>query len=79
MTHRRSGQSTSKTQINDSHQAASIHAANYITLCSDLMHMVEKLKIAYGTSWKPRRMSCMRNGEDVGLKISTPNAGLFMR
>jgi len=65
MTHRRRGQSTSQTQINDSRQAALIHAADYITLRSDLLHMVEKLKMAYGKSSKSRRMSLVRNGEDV--------------
>jgi len=53
--------------MNDSLQSALIHAANYITLHSDLLHMVEKSKIAYGTSWKLRRMSWIRNGEDVAL------------
>jgi len=53
--------------MNDSCQSALIHAANYITLHSGLLHMVKKLKIAYGTSWKSRRMSWIMNGEGVVL------------
>jgi hypothetical protein len=78
MTHRRSGQSISETRTNDSHQNALTHAANYITLPTDLLHMVEKLKIGYVTSWKWRRMSWRRNGQDVGLKISKTSAWIFM-
>jgi len=44
-----------------------MHAANYITLHSDLQHLVEESKIAYGTSWNPRRMGWIRNGEEVAL------------
>jgi hypothetical protein len=63
----KSSQRTSDTQITDSRQAALICAANYITFRSDLLHMVEKLKIAFGMSWKCRRMSWIRNGENIGI------------
>jgi len=53
--------------MDDSFQAALIYAANNITLHSDLLHKVETFKIAYGTSWKLRGMSRIRNGEDIGL------------
>jgi len=53
--------------MDDSRLSASIHAATYITLRSDLLHMVEKSKIAYGTLWKWRRMSRIRNGDEVAL------------
>jgi len=53
--------------MNVSRQAGIIHAANYITLRSDLPHMGKKSRIAYGTSWKGKRMSRIRNGEDVAL------------
>ena len=53
--------------MNDSRQSALIHAANYITLRTDLLHMVEKSKNVYGMSWKSRGMSWIRNGEDFGL------------
>jgi len=53
--------------MTDSGLSASIHAANYITLGSDLLHMIEKSRIAYGTTWKSRRMSWIRTGEDVAL------------
>ena len=38
--------------INSSRYAALVHAANCITLLSDLLHWVEYLEIAYGTSWQ---------------------------
>jgi len=53
--------------MNDSHESALIHPANYITLGSDLLHMVEKLQIAYGSSWKSRRMGWIIKGEYVRL------------
>jgi len=66
-TQRRTGEGTSETRINDSRQASFIHAANYITLHSNHMHIVEELQIAYGTSSKLRRMSGVRIVEDFGL------------
>jgi hypothetical protein len=36
--------------MNASRHAPLDHAANFITLRSDLLHMVENLKVAYGTS-----------------------------
>jgi len=65
--------------MNDSCQSALMHAANYITLRSELLHMIEKSKIAYGTSWKSRRMSWIRDGEDVTPEISKTSAWIFMR
>jgi len=78
MTHRRSDQRTCKTQTNDSRPAVLIHAVNYISVRLDILHLVEKLKIAYGTSWKSRRISWIRNGEDVGRYICKPSAWNFM-
>jgi len=63
-------QCTTRTRMNDDRHAAYDHTANCITLCPDLEHMVDILKIAYGRSWKSRRMSSMRTGEEVGLNIS---------
>ena len=40
---------------NHNRDAAFIHAPNCIPLRSDLVHMVEILKIDYGRSWKSRR------------------------
>jgi hypothetical protein len=39
----------------------------HISLRSDLLLKVEKLKMAYVMSWKSRRMSWIRTGEDVRL------------
>jgi hypothetical protein len=54
-------------RINDSRNAALVHAANCITVRSDLLHMVEILKIAYGTSWKSRKTSWKKKGQEVQL------------
>jgi hypothetical protein len=48
-------------------QAALIHASNGCTLRIDLVHTVEIVKCAYNWSWKLRRMSCMREAEEVKL------------
>jgi hypothetical protein len=64
--------------MNDSHHAASIHTSNCITLCSDLLEMVEILKIAYVTSWNFRRMHWIKNVEEIGLCISKTGAGNLM-
>jgi len=50
--------------------ASLVHSANRINLHSDLLHMVENLKIAYGTSWTSRRMSWKNNGLEIGLYMS---------
>jgi len=44
-----------------------INTLNCITLHSDLVHIVEIVKIAHGRSWTLRRWSRMRNGEELGL------------
>jgi len=58
-----------RCRLNDDCHTEYNHASNLITLCTDLVHMVEMLKIAYCRSWKSRRMSWMRKGEEVGLNI----------
>jgi hypothetical protein len=65
--------------MNDSCHAAVIHASNCITLRSDMLHMVGILKIAGGISWKLRKMSWIRNGEEVGLHMSESSRCNFMR
>jgi hypothetical protein len=64
--------------MNDSHHAASIHTSNCITLRSDLLQMVEILKIAYVTSWNFRIMHWIKNIEEIGLYISKTGAGNLM-
>jgi len=44
-----------------------MHVSNCITLRTDLVHMVEISEIASGMSWKVRRRSWKRNGEEVEL------------
>jgi len=56
--------------MNGSRHGALVHAANCITLLLDLLHMVENLKIAYGTSWKSRETSWKKKGQEIGLYVS---------
>jgi len=56
--------------MNGSHHAASVHAANCITLRFDMLHMVKNLKIAYGMSWKSKKTSWKKKGQKVGLCMS---------
>ena len=65
--------------MNDDCDAAYNHASNCTTRCTDLVHIDEMLKIAYGRSWKLRRISWMGNGEEVGLKISKNSVQIYMR
>jgi len=53
--------------MNTSHHAALADAANFITLYSDLLYMVEKLKSANGTSWKSWKTSWKMIGQDIGF------------
>jgi len=76
--HRCSGQSAMQSWMNDNWHGAYNHASNCITLCTDLVHMVQILKIAYGRSWKSRRMSWMRNAEEGGLNISKSRVQIYM-
>jgi len=64
--------------MNDNRHAACDHAAKCICVCTDLVRMVENVKIAYGRSWKSPRMSWMRNGDDVGLNISKTSVRIYM-
>jgi len=56
--------------MNDDRQAAFVYASNWLTLCTDMVHMGEILEIAYGRRWTSRRMNWMRKGVEVGLYIS---------
>jgi len=60
--HGKSGQCAWQIELNDNCQAKFIHVSNCITLRTDLVHIVEILEIACGTSWKSRRRSWIRNG-----------------
>ena len=70
MTHKSRVLSAMRTGMNDDHHAAFVHASNTIPLFTDLVHMVEMLQNASGMSWDSRRMSWIRNGEEVRLNIS---------
>jgi hypothetical protein len=68
MSRRISGQCTvCWTQMNASLHAALVHATNCITMHLDLLHMVENLKSAYGTSWKSKKTSWKTIGQDIGF------------
>jgi len=53
--------------MNTSCHAALVDAANFITLYSDLLHMVEKLNSANGTSWQSSKTSWKKIGQDIGF------------
>jgi len=55
-----------------------MHVSNCITLRTDLMHMVEIFQIACGTSWRSRRRSCIRNGEEVELSLPKTSEMIYM-
>jgi len=55
--------------LNDNRHAAFIHVSKCITLRTDLVHMIEIFEIGCGMSWKSRRRSWIRNGEEVELYL----------
>jgi len=57
MRHWRSNLCPIRIHLNDDCYAAFIHSSNCITFCTDLVHSVEIIDIAYGMSWKSRRRS----------------------
>jgi len=65
--HRKSGQCSIPIWLHDNCHAAFTHLSNCITLHTDLVRMAEIFEIAYGTSWKSRRLSCTRNWKEVEL------------
>lgn len=65
--------------MNNVRHAAFNHASNCLTLSTDLVHLVEMLKIAYVTSGISRRMRWMRKGEPVGLNIAKMSEQIYMR
>jgi len=67
-----------RNSMNDDHHAAYEHPSNSITGCTDLVYMVEMLKIGYGRSWISWRMSWMGKGEEVGLNISKTSVRIYM-
>jgi len=46
-----------------------MYVSNCKTLHTDLVDVVGIFEIAYGTSWKSRRRSWMRAGEEVELYL----------
>jgi hypothetical protein len=53
--------------MNASCHAGFVHAAHRITLGSELLHIVKKLNVAYGTSWKSRKTCGKKIGQDIGF------------
>jgi len=67
MSHRRSGQCSISICLHDDRHVVFTHGSNSITLHTDLVHMLQIVEIAYGTSWISRTRSWMRKGEEVEL------------
>ena len=78
MSHRRSSPWPIRICVNDDCYTAFIHASNCINLRTDLVHTIEIIQIAYGTSWTSRRRSWMRKGEEVELYLPEPSARIYM-
>jgi hypothetical protein len=76
--HRKSVKCAWQIDLNDNHHAAFINSYNSMTLRTDLVHMVEIFEIACGMSWKSRRMSWIRNGEEVELYLPKPTEMIYM-
>ena len=68
--HRRSGQCTMQTRMNEYRHATCIHASNCVTLHSEQVHVVEIWSIPCGISSKSRRWRWMWRDQKVGLYIS---------
>ena len=64
--------------LNDDRDAAFIHASNCITLCTDLVHLVEINEIAYGMSWKFRWTSWVRKGKEVELYLPKTSEMIYL-
>jgi hypothetical protein len=64
--------------MNENHHAASIHVSNYITLPTDLVHMLEVFEIAYALSRKLRRRSWVRNGGEGEQYLPKPTKMIYM-
>ena len=69
MCHSKGSKCSIRISLNDDHHAAFLKVSNCITLRTDLVHMVEIFEIAYGTSWKLRRMSWIIKGEEFELYL----------
>jgi len=78
MCHRKSGQYLLRIRLNDNCQAAFIHVSNCITLRTDLVHIVEICKIAYGMSWELSRRSWMKKGKEVELYLPKTSEMIYM-
>jgi len=78
MSHRRSGPCHRLICLHDDRYDAFIHASNSITLHSDQVATVEMVEFAYGTSWKSRRQSWMRIGQEVALSFPKTIEMIYM-
>jgi hypothetical protein len=56
--------------MNASRHAALVNAAHYLTLRTNLLHMVKIVKIAYDPSCKSSKLSRKKNGQEFILSIS---------
>jgi len=78
MSYKSSSLCPKRIRLDDNRYAAFIHAFNSITLHTDLVHTVEMIEIAYGTSWKSKRRSWMRKGEEVELNLPNTSEMIYM-
>jgi hypothetical protein len=76
--HRKNRLYARQIHLNDKCHAEFKHVSNRITVPTDLVHMVEIFAIACGTSWKSRRRSWVKNGEDVKLYLPKTSEMVYM-
>jgi hypothetical protein len=64
--------------MNDNRHAEFIPVSNCITHRTDLVHMINIFEIACCTSWKLRKRSWIRNGEEVELYLLKTSEMIYM-
>jgi len=74
----KSGQCAWRIDLNDNLHAAFINVSNCITLRTDLVHMIGIFEIAFDRSWKSRRRTWIRNGEEVELYWPKTSEMIYM-
>jgi len=78
MSHRKRGWCLIRIGLSGTSYAALIHASNGITLCTDLVDMLEIFEIVYGMSWKSRRRSWMKRGEEVEIYLPKTSEMIYI-
>jgi len=76
--HRQSSQRARRIDLNNNRHVEFIHVSNCITRRTDLVHIVEIVEIACGTSCKLRTRSWIRNSKEVELYLLKTSEMIYM-